>query len=600
MMKIRRLTVTILLACLAVTALMSPVQAEPGDLRGYTGCSWGSDECNPCVPNVILAVYSLRQYGDIMGFHMNGYPDVNSSNHWQGIQRLAGDNSDYMIVSRSHSSTGAFAVVRMYSREDDGERFRSNRLERNTDVQDTAPPSSDGIVHYEAIDSDYDHAGGVQTIGNWVAIPLEGSHSGANAKVVFYDLSNPTSPIRAPYEVVVPSEDAGTASVTKLSDGTYLLVVGGKDANPLWFYISEGTTLASDPNFQLKDTWHKGEQDSEIGDWNWGAYQNINIVNQCDGTMYLIGLHNDSPVGLGDDWIDVYRLEVDSNTYDVGLVKVAMRHVYSDWGGVPKQCNLDAAAGVYIDPEGRLIVYATEHDNDGPLAGDPTCTNGPDCSVKFMEFRNQFWPTSCQGISNAWVELYSDRDWSGRGLMIDFADRDLETYDNFEHVEGFNDKTSSAAWCLPSGFRYVLFEDDHYRGDTVELYGDVGLNQISDFDDIGFGDDTSSGRFEGESEGEWYPVLAPRIWDGSGGPLEASGSPYLIAGDICVPSGNELTIHQGVTLIFKEDEKMIADGMLTADGSDDPIWFVSGDNRRTGMKISSQFTMKNGGELKIP
>ena len=37
----------------------------------------------------------------------------------------------------------------------------------------------------------------------------------------------------------------------------------------------------------------------------------------------------------------------------------------------------------------------------------------------------------------------------------------------------------------------------------------------------------------------------------------------------------------------------------TADGSDETIWFVSAMNQGTGIKIASQITVRNGGEIKI-
>jgi hypothetical protein len=475
----------------------------------------------------------------------------------------------------------------MNSRDKDGKRFRSNRL-GSLDVQDTVPPSNDGIVDYEKIDSDYDHAGGIQAIGHWLVVPLEGSHSGADARIVLYDLAHPTSPIKR-YERDAGWEHAGTASITKLSDGRYLLVIGGSDANPLKFYVSSGTSLTAYPGFDLVDQWKNEEVETEIDDANWGAYQNINIVNQCDGKLFLIGMHNDAPLGQGADWVDVYRLEVDANTYDVRLIKVANRHVYCRWGwlpwpssGIPQQCNLVAAAGVYIDPDGRLIVYATEHYSDGP-----------DETVKFEEFRNQYWPTSCQGIEDAWAELYDDEDHGDRSLMIDFVDRGLEYYADFDHVEGFGDKTSSVRWCLPSGYRYALFKDHDFRDRLTNLYGystPQGKNVTSG---------TSSARFEGEAESGWYRVRRTSLWDGHGGPLTESDSPYLLAGTHDVPAGRSLTARGGATVLFKKGTMIVVEGALTVDGSDETIEFLSAMDQVVGMRIASQIVVRNGGEIKI-
>ena len=44
------------------------------------------------------------------------------------------------------------------------------------------------------------------------------------------------------------------------------------------------------------------------------------------------------------------------------------------------QCNLAAAGGTYVDPDGQLIVYGTEHRADGPGARE---------NMKMMEFRSR-------------------------------------------------------------------------------------------------------------------------------------------------------------------------------------------------------------------
>ena len=62
--------------------------ADAPQLVAWAPCSWGSDDCNICVPDVPAAIRALRNRGDIMGFHMNGAPDVDLFHHWQGVQRL--------------------------------------------------------------------------------------------------------------------------------------------------------------------------------------------------------------------------------------------------------------------------------------------------------------------------------------------------------------------------------------------------------------------------------------------------------------------------------------------------------------------------------
>jgi len=61
-------------------------------LRGYLLTPTGSDDCNPCVNNVIESVKNLRNRGETLGFNWgDNYHELRGNgtkNHWQGIQRL--------------------------------------------------------------------------------------------------------------------------------------------------------------------------------------------------------------------------------------------------------------------------------------------------------------------------------------------------------------------------------------------------------------------------------------------------------------------------------------------------------------------------------
>jgi hypothetical protein len=597
------------LPCCVVVVLTS-VACQGALLRGYIDI-WGSPDCNPCVPDVARAVDTLRVYGDILGFHLGAaIPDFDEKTlgyaveHWQGVQRLAGPNNQYLVATRSRkdypmaeilNEPGGFAVVHMASRDRDGRRYRSNR-HGFPDVQDVSPPEEDRVISYTEVNEGYTHAGGIQTIGNWLVVPIEGGPGDANARVLFYDLTNPASPQKASYEVTVPSETAGTVAITKVQDGKFLLIVGGANCDVLHFYLSNGTSLATDPQFELEWSVIKA------ADFDWPAYQNTNLVTQADGQLYLIGLHNDglASTPTGDDWVDAWRLELDpQNVLAMRLVKVANRNVHSRWGsspyplsGIPAQCNLDAAAGVYVDPDGRLIVYATEHG-----------ANGPDGTVKMMEFRNQLEPTSCGTIDEGWVELYDDDNWRDRGLMIDFLDRGEEAYDDFDYVEGFGDKTSSARWCLPPGYRCVLFEDHGYEGSTLNLTGSGSLKDIANFDDHHFGDKTSSCHFEGKYGDTWLPLLTMQDWNWLTSEVEVG--PYgfypfrLVGGTLRVKAGKTLSILPGMTLVFKAGSRIVADGTLIADGTKNPIVFLSENDEGGQVEISSKLVIKNGGEIRL-
>ncbi len=482
--------------------------ADAPPLSAFAPCAWGSDDCNVCVADPVAAIQSLRDHGDILGFHMNSAPDVTASKHWQGVQRLMGGGGRYLAVSRSlpsESTDVSFVVVEMASRDATGLRFRSNRLAPGRSFVVTPPPLADGIIAVVPHEPGFTHAGGMQALGNLLAVPFE---DGGTSKVVFWDVANPPNPVRLSNEVPHAvaggiSSEAGTATFAKLGDGRFLLVIGRASANTLDFYVS-ATQDPRTTTYERFDTWNESELESEIcgafgctcgapgTDCDFGGYQNVNAVNGCDGTLYLVGTHADLGGGLGADFADLYRVENGAGN-DVRITKVAKRHLFCSYRG-DTFCEGDAAGGVYVDPNGRLLTYLTEHDNDGPLDAVPACS-GPACSVKLEEFRPIPHGT-CTRIQDAWVELFDNENFGDRGLMIDFVDRALEDYTNYDRVDGFEDKTTSVVWCLPPGATYRLWENKNScGGDHRDLVGTGALASIANLG--GFGDETSCSEWLG-------------------------------------------------------------------------------------------------------
>lgn len=336
-------------------------------LRGLTACEWGSADCNPCVPNVQAAFADLAPEGDILGFHLSSrVGEISRTDHWQGIQRLMPGQGRYLAVSRK-GARQAFVIVEMRSRNAAGGRLGANRVERGSFGESSSPPAGDAVVRIEPQDPGFDHAGGLQALGKYLSVPLSTS---GRSRVVYYDVSNPAAPVRLhslDHTVVNGETDigtAGTSSLTKLANGHFLQIVGRYDSKALDFYVSSTTSMAT-PRFAWFTTWTKGQGiDSTIDDFEWGSYQSLNLVNQCDGTLYLVGTRN-SGVPDWKDWAVLYRLDLDGASRAVSLTKVAKHHVDCGRGEVD-YCNLDAAAGVYVAPDRSLVLYATEHDNDGP------------------------------------------------------------------------------------------------------------------------------------------------------------------------------------------------------------------------------------------
>ena len=164
------------------------------ELKGDTSCEWGSANCNPCVNNVTSAFENLRDHGDVMGFHLGWHPQPlfdpiwsrEPHSHFQGVQRIMPGEGIYMVVTQDEIPyhdlrRSGFAIVKLGTRGTGGYRFRSNRLVDVADIDNTAPNSADIVVDTVNISSNQVHPGGIQAMGEILAV-------GTGSTLHFYNL----------------------------------------------------------------------------------------------------------------------------------------------------------------------------------------------------------------------------------------------------------------------------------------------------------------------------------------------------------------------------------------------------------------------------
>lgn len=474
-----------------VVAFATSLPASAQQYVGQTNMLWSADG-DRCVPDVVGRFNAMRVRGDDLAFHLGV---MVRGAHWQGIQRLKSGNGQYIVVSQSYdqSGLGGFGIVKMESRNAVHARYRSNRLSYSP-IQNTAPPSTDrGVSYFQTVSSVtgnvYAHGGAMQVYGNYLTIAAEdriqGSNFAVDSEVLFYDVSNPEAPVQLPYSIRRSGAKAGTSALTRIADGRYLAMV--ETAQKLSFYVSSSTSLAS-PSTQFAPiaTWEKTYPGLAPGsiDSNFGNYQAYTFINQCDGKLFLTASNNSlfsAGVVSGEDWLDLYEITLTTGNPHAVVRKAAKKHLYCA-DAAARTCNLQAGGGAYVTLDGDLMFYSTEHYNDGPLG-----------SVSFSEFNAE--PSTCPTIADAWIEIFDDHGFSDRTVFVDYVDRNLRRYDNYNYLEGFNDKASSVRYCLPPGYSYRLYANNTYGGSVLNLSGTGYVGSIYNLGTIGFGDKLSSSRF---------------------------------------------------------------------------------------------------------
>jgi hypothetical protein len=230
-------------------------------------------------------------------------------------------------------------------------------------------------------------------------------------------------------------------------------------------------------------------------DNNWSNYQSINIVTECEsGRLFLIASHND-----GSDFVDAYRLDVLTSMNKVFITKVAKRHMFLDENSGERQGDLQAAGGAYIGPDNKLYFYSTEHGR-----------NGPNGSVKMIEFGPQEARSQVNTIEEAWVELYDDKNFEGRSIILDYVDRNLRDYNDFDRIEKFDNTASSLIFAIPVGYRLRLYEDDNKGGGFLDLNGTGRAERIADLSSITLSNNVNADNKI--SSALWNGGLSAEVW----------------------------------------------------------------------------------------
>jgi hypothetical protein len=552
----------------ALTSIALVQQALSSDVDRVAAMSGGVH----FAPNVVEQFNALSTRPDALGFHIGDAPNPSRCKHWQGIVRYqSADDTPYFVISHSgntpsipyhlpdgvscgelnsgdNDEPGNLVVIRMGSRDKHGERIRSNRIRSGQETADSAPHSADALVAHITFDGsggwpNYGHPGGMQIIGDVVGVPMETPYSGfPEARILFIDVSTPEVPALVnQFDPGVPGMKAGLMGLTPQSNGKYLMLISGGDNTRIWFYESipnddNGTPGdASDDFTDLKaggldwtllDTWTQAEDEADVGaTWptGGGAHQSLTFLREggIDGPLYVAGARNSATVQyFGDDHIDLYRVERTGNEFKLVRAATSHKNTHPNSDGSlslpetplndsPTTAHFAAGSTFYVSPTGELLLYATEHDNDGPTdsilfggsikagewrhiemvrPGSPTrnptaLTDGP-----YVADEGGGVAVSGSGapaISKAWIQFFANYNYSDRYVVVDYDDRLKDNFGDFKDLDGdildvkfgFDDIAGSWNWYAPHGCTIRANDDSFGDGDfpganTRTLFGE--------------------------------------------------------------------------------------------------------------------------------
>jgi hypothetical protein len=257
--------------------------------------------------------------------------DVNNQGgHLQGVQLLEKEGEEYAVVTGSSSTYAYYSVVKGMTK-------------------------SEVLSISQLMLKPYKHAGGFQIFQSLMAVGIEDNSEKDKSKVCIYEIDYPEKP---PVKLLTAIErkgepfrfTAGCTGITKIGS-QILVVVGDWDTKHLDFYLCDEHRLRQDPNaFEKVFAIDTGQVDaSDWSDKDWHAYQNINLVADSDGKLYLIGFER---VDQRLDIADLFLIEHDS------LREFRLRKIASKTFDCREGASFRAGAGLSVQTDGSLKVVA--------------------------------------------------------------------------------------------------------------------------------------------------------------------------------------------------------------------------------------------------
>lgn len=266
-------------------------------------------------------------------FIQNDIPIHTEGGHIQGIQVLEYHDNPYYVLTGSTDKHSYYSIARI----DEVNKF---------------------ITHRMVLEKPFKHAGGFQIYDNLMAVGIEDNDLKKRSKVFVYLIENPKAPPEKPLAIVERYGTArrGTAGCVAITEreNKVIIIVGDWDTENLDFYVIKRELLGVDPSALILEYSLKSSaiDRSKWIDTDWLPYQNINLIKDGSGDLWLAGMASNQK---DENIIDLYKVE-NENFKSFSLQKVYRRNFGQNPEGLFRW-----GAGIYTDRKGIKILATPEN-----------------------------------------------------------------------------------------------------------------------------------------------------------------------------------------------------------------------------------------------
>jgi len=254
----------------------------------------------------------------------------NKGGHLQGIQYLNYKQKDYYVLSGSSDTYSYYSIVKI---------GKENLVISTNNI----------------LEKPFKHAGGFQIYNNLMAIGVEDNNAKNKSKVFIFLLDNPEKPPEKPLAIIermgtFKRATAGCVGITIIRDKV-LVVVGDWDTEHLDFYRIDREKLGLDGEaLELEYSIKAKKMDkSSWIDESWLAYQNINMIKDSSGKLFLLGMTSND---AGENILDLYEIETEN------LSNFKLKKIYSKKFTQNEHTKFRWGAGIYLSDDHQLKVLS--------------------------------------------------------------------------------------------------------------------------------------------------------------------------------------------------------------------------------------------------